>query len=94
MAVSANSRYANNSVAVITGEDGVARSTLMPAAPVSRALTVIDYTWRAEDRVDLLAARVFGDETLWWVIGQANPEILDWLAVTPGTVVRIPRGGV
>lgn len=90
--ISAASRYANNSVENITGTDGVTRRTIMPRTVLSRTAVVTDYTWRAGDRVDLLAARFYGDETLWWVLADANPQILDWTSVVEGTIVRIPVG--
>ncbi|MFD4858436.1 tail protein X [Streptomyces atratus] len=64
----------------------------MPRRPGAVNVTVSDYTWREGDRLDLLAARQFGDDTMGWVIAQANPELLDWLAIQPGTIVRLPRG--
>lgn len=90
MEISADSRYANNPVIMVTGWDGVTRQTILPRPPISRTLTVTDYVWSEGDRVDLVAARAFGDDTMWWVIAQANPEILDWTHLEPGTVVRIP----
>lgn len=64
----------------------------MPRTSSSRTVTVTDYAWRAGDRVDTIAARTFGDETLWWVLADANPQILDWTGIPAGTVVRIPSG--
>lgn len=92
MAIRADSRYAGHATALVTGRGGVTRNTIMPKRPGALNLTVTDYTWKAGDRLDLLAARQFGDDTMGWVIGQANPEILDWLSVAPGTIVRLPRG--
>lgn len=54
--------------------------------------SVVDYTWSEYDRIDLLAGQVFGDETMWWVIAQVNPEIMTWDDIPPGTVVRVPSG--
>lgn len=76
----------------LTGTDGVTRQTIMPRTPNSRSLVVTDYTWHAGDRVDLLAARAYGDETLWWVMADANPQILDWTSISAGTIVRLPIG--
>lgn len=90
--ISAASRYANNSIENITGTDGVTRRTILPRTVVSHTAVVTDYTWRAGDRVDLLAARTYGDESLWWVLADANPQILDWTSVVEGTIVRIPVG--
>jgi nucleoid-associated protein YgaU len=90
--ISSSSRYSKNTVQNLTGSDGIIRQTIMPRASVSRNLVVTDYTWRAGDRVDLLAARAYGDETLWWVMADANPQILDWTSIPVGTIVRIPLG--
>ncbi|MFE6739797.1 hypothetical protein [Streptomyces tubercidicus] len=92
MTISAGSRYARNTVTPFVGTDGRTRQTIMPRKPDAIDLTVVDYTWRESDRVDLLAAHLYGDETMWWVFAQANPEILDWTHVRPGTIVRLPSG--
>lgn len=89
---SATSRYARNTVQAVTGADGVTRQTLMPRTPAAQTLLVTDYVWRDGDRVDLIAARNYGDETMWWVLADANPQVLDWTAVPTGTIVRIPSG--
>lgn len=91
--ISAASRYSRNVVQNITGSNGVTRPTIMPRIPNSRTAVVADYTWHIGDRTDILAARSYGDELLWWVIADANPEILDWTTVPDGTIVRIPGGG-
>lgn len=91
--ISAASRYANTTVQNITDTNGVTRPTIMPRSTVSRSLVVSDYIWRSGDRVDLIAARYYGDEMLWWVLADANPQILDWTSVSEGTIVRIPVGG-
>lgn len=91
--IAASSRYAASVVLSVTGTDGVTRPTIMPRPTAARTVVVTDYLWRTGDRADALAARAFGDETLWWVIADANPEVLDWTSVPPGTAVRIPSGG-
>jgi phage tail protein X len=45
---------------------------------------------REGDRIDLLAAQYYGDVTLWWRICDANPEVIDWMWLSPGTMLRIP----
>ena len=95
MAVSSNSRYAGSVIAPVTDAAGVTRSTIMPTAPTDTAYQVTYYMWRASDRMDLLAQRVYGDERLWWMIAKANPELLasasGLFTLAPGTVVRIPN---
>lgn len=92
MMISPSSRYANATTTVITDTEGASRQTIIQQSPSSQSLTVVNYSWGATDRIDLLAALAYGDETMWWVIANANPEILDWTQITPGTVVRVPNG--
>lgn len=43
------------------------------------------------DRIDLLAAKYYGDVTLWWMICDANPELIDWMWLPSGIMLRIPN---
>lgn len=44
---------------------------------------------REGDRLDSIAARVYGDSTLWWVVAEAN-GLNDSFYIPPGTRLRIP----
>lgn len=45
-----------------------------------------------EDRLDLLAYDYYGDESLWWVISRANPDVTrrDSFFIKSGVQIRIP----
>lgn len=45
------------------------------------------------DRLDLMANQFYEDTRLWWIIAQANPNILrrDSYNVSAGLEIRIPR---
>lgn len=90
MVISQTSRYAASQVAPVTDSSGVTRQTILPTVPTDTAYQVSFYQWSMNDRPDLLAFRNYGDERLWWLIADANPEIIDWLNVAVGTVIRIP----
>lgn len=90
MGIQAGSRYANKDVQAVTDSSGNTRQTIMPQTRKAQTFDVIDHVWTATDRPDLIAGQMYSDETMWWVIAQANPEILDWADVAPGTIVRIP----
>ena len=49
------------------------------------------YTWKEEDRVDLVARDRLGSAHLWWKIMDFNPEVLDPGNIPPGTILRIPN---
>lgn len=86
-----SSRYARNAVAPVTDARGVTRPTILPLAPEDVAFSVQYYTWAAHDRVDTVAHRFYGSEQLWWLFARANPQVLNWVAVPAGTVIRVPR---
>ncbi len=48
------------------------------------------YQWVEEDRIDLVAAKFYGDHEYWWQIMDANPEVLNAMEIAPGTILRIP----
>jgi hypothetical protein len=57
--------------------------------------TVATHTVRSGDRLDLLAAKYFGDPLMYWLICDANGTICpNQLVHTPGTVLNItmPQG--
>jgi hypothetical protein len=90
MAITQTSRYAASQIAPVTDAAGITRQTILPTAPSDTAYQVTFYQWTTQDRTDLLAFRYYGDERMWWLIAKANPEIIDWLNVPVGTVIRIP----
>ena len=42
------------------------------------------------DRLDILAGKLYGDQTLWYIIAAANSLGKGSMVVKPGTVLRIP----
>lgn len=51
----------------------------------------IIYRFVAGDRLDLLADRFYGDSQLHWIILYANPQFLNELEITEGTILTIPN---
>jgi hypothetical protein len=50
----------------------------------------ISYMVTANERVDLLANKYYGDPVLWWVIAVANGHELLPTALNEGETIRIP----
>jgi hypothetical protein len=46
--------------------------------------------WSEADRLDILAARYFGDSTQWWRIMDMNPLVQAPADLRPGMVIRVP----
>jgi hypothetical protein len=52
----------------------------------------VEHTWEDGDSLGALAARYGDGSKYWWEIMEINPEIINPLNITPGTVVRVPYG--
>ena len=86
-----NSRYAASTVStlVFTTDPQVYRTVLRSPPALAPARFAVHY-WTQTDRLDALAARCLTDPTLWWMIADLNPEILDFTGLAPGTLIRVP----
>lgn len=91
MSIGPTSRYANGVVTRMPDGTGTFNLSVLRTVPRSRVPYSL-YVWQSGDRPDLLAKSVYGDPSLWWVIFDANPQVLYPLNVPVGTVIRIPTG--
>jgi nucleoid-associated protein YgaU len=89
--ISTNSRYKDSQVDKVNGPGGALIQAIIPSAQRGWVFNFTYHSIAAGDRPDLLATRFYGDPTQWWHIADANPEILDWVSVAPGTVIRVPN---
>ena len=67
------------------------KNAIYPEIPATADDTYILQT--GSDRYDTLAQRLYGDQTLWWVIAMANTSKKDGMIVQPGVQLRIPADG-
>lgn len=81
-------RY-NTTITRVVENKEVRRSTIYPEiAPSEEDYYVITSTG---DRFDILAKEFYGDQTYWWAIASANPNVRrDSLNIDPGVQLRIP----
>lgn len=91
MSISIYSRYADSTILPIKDVNAVTRSTIVITPPsIAATYSISTYTWQLGDQIDYLAYSAYGDETQWWRIANANPEILFWNSVAPGAQIRVP----
>ena len=93
MSIYANSRYIASTVVTLPDQDGNDVQAIVPSSPQTYTFNYVYYIVTSADqfRIDQLAYYYYGDATLWWKIGDANPEIMQWDSVTPGTMIRVPN---
>lgn len=90
----AGSRYEDDPVDRVL-VDGVYTPTIYHAPPpVLQGFAYSVYLSEYGTRLDALAASIYGDPELGWVIANANPELLYPDQIPVGTVLRIPDARV
>lgn len=90
MAINADSRYATATVVTAVGPADDTRQEMRVATPLSRQITYTFYRVTSGERADTIAKAFYGKGQYWWKIADANPEILDYWNLEPGTVLRVP----
>ena len=83
------SRYSDSSLATVPKGSGQA-AVIVPSAQKPYSFTFISHTVAVGERIETIAYQYYRDATLWWRIADANPEMLWWDNLAPGTVLRIP----
>lgn len=91
--IASNSRYVN-SPQVTQNIEGKDTLYITPAAPTAFTFQYSNYVITGSDRIDNLASTFIGDPTQWYLIGQANPQIMNWFNLVPGTIIKIPTVSV
>ena len=83
------SRYANSR---LTTQE-INNKSVIYIVPSAAQVTVFQYTFYTvtfADRIDNIANTFLGNPALWFKIAQVNPQIMNWMNLQPGTVIRIP----
>ena len=88
--ITAESRYRDSLVVNVAKPDGTDVQVITPSSATAYTFNFIYYIASAGDRIDTIANAFYGDPTQWYVVADANPEILDWSVIDPGTLLRIP----
>ena|SRR5438876_9150864 len=84
----ANSRFAGLPVLSVVTPDGGQRHVIALRLILPRLVHVDQYQLREGEGVDLIAARLYGDEGLWWRLLDGNPVRFP-LDVSAGDVLEL-----
>lgn len=92
MAIYKNSRYAYSKVSFLQ------TALLSDPKPIvfyemgsSTTMSFYEHVYTEGERLDQISTHYYGVPTLWWYIAQNNQNIKDFNAITPGSVIRVPR---
>jgi nucleoid-associated protein YgaU len=86
MAFSKNSRYFGQPTQTADGRQAEAVTLrILPDVPGD------PYTVKEDDRLDLVADRLYRDPTRFWRIADANTELDARRLNTPGRIIKVPK---
>jgi hypothetical protein len=85
-----DSRYASSTVVVVDDPVRGKHQAINVEPPPERTFAFTYYQVTAGETIDMLADRFMGNGQYWWMLADANPEILDWNNLTPGVIIRVP----
>ena len=85
------SRYRRTPEATLSDGQGRTLPLMALREPAATEVALV-YTVREGDRLDLLAHKFVLDPRKWWLIADANPDVLTLEEMlVPGRPLRIPR---
>jgi nucleoid-associated protein YgaU len=83
-------RYQNNLLITRTDSGKRFYSTVVPSDPKFNEVPA-QYIAKAGDRWDLLAYKIYGSPTYWYLLASANDAVNGSIFVKPGTILKIPE---
>ena len=90
--ISTSSRYISDIVVRVQDASGNWNLAVYSGTPSDERIQYIYYTITQGDTLPQLAYYAYNDDTLWWYIANANPEIQYWDDLPIGTIIRVPNG--
>lgn len=93
MTVYLDSRYSQDTVVRVLSDDGLRHPTVFRRSPPDLRFNYDEHLVVDGDRLDVLAYKAYGDDGLWWLIAEANPELDVVEPLPPGFLLRVPRAG-
>lgn len=87
--ISSDSRYSQSTLAIVDVDD-TPRQVIVAGEQLAFTFTYQNYLVKDKDRLDLLAWTFYGDALKWWLIADANPEVMLWDILIAGSIIRVP----
>jgi nucleoid-associated protein YgaU len=55
------------------------------------AVSYYEHTYITGERLDQISVKYYKTPSLWWLIPEFNPQLVDFTNIPTGTVLRIPN---
>lgn len=89
--ISADSRYSQSALVTFT-VNGADRQVIVAGQQAPFTVTYSYHQVTGGETIDQIAYASYGDATRWWVIADANPEVMNWSTLASGSLIRVPNG--
>jgi phage tail protein X len=90
MTVFVGSRYATGLTSTVPIDGKNTQSLARGPSTLPQPRRYLSYVVASQERLDTLAYRVYGRSDFWWVIADANPQLVLTDPLVAGTLLRIP----
>ncbi len=74
---------------LLDGRTGNTHATILRYTPTQNT-SFLSATWHEGLRLDRLSSSLYGTESEWWRVMDANTDIINPMSLAPGMTVRIP----
>jgi nucleoid-associated protein YgaU len=86
------SRYSGIEVVEIIAGTGTRTTRTLAIRAIPPAPSALEYTVVEGERLDTLAARFYSEATKYWLLLDANPEMLNpFELLVPGATIHVPK---
>jgi hypothetical protein len=91
MSIFKGSRYEYSTIDYVATTAGLIEKPIVLYTASDLGLTSYwEHTYIQGERLDAIAYKYYKNSEYWWLIVEYNPEINDFINLTPGTILRVP----
>jgi nucleoid-associated protein YgaU len=92
MSIFKGSRYEYSTIDYVATTAGLVEEPIVLYTASDLGLTSYwEHTYTQGERLDSLSYKYYKNPQYWWLIAEYNPEINDFINITPGTILRVPN---
>ena len=92
MSIFKGSRYEYSTVDYVATNSTLVEEPIVLYTASDLGLTSYwEHTYVEGERLDSISYKYYNNSQYWWLIVEYNPEINDFINVTPGTILRVPN---
>lgn len=92
MSIFKGSRYEYSTIDYVATDASLVEEPIVLYTASDLGLTSYwEHTYVQGERLDSIANKYYKNPKYWWLIVEYNPEITDFIDITPGKILRVPN---